>query len=104
MRRGLIAIVAMLALSSCEDVRDFHAVEGRVAECHVTRPNQIEAIDARAGFPLLSTPHRYSCRLAKDGSYDFTVEQESESSLEDFSDVPSAIIQKAIPTSTVGYH
>ena len=99
----IVMMLVLLTFSSCTDISNFHAVEGRVAECHVTKPNQIEAIDDRTGFPLLSTPHRYTCMLAKDGSYDWRVENESESSLESFSDVPSAIIQNAIPKAVVGY-
>lgn len=102
MRKVIFAAMLLLILSGCESVRDFHAVEGRIATCDVTEPNQIEAIDDRTGFPLLSTPHRYTCKL-KSSPYDWVVENESESSLEDFSDVPSSVIQQAIPKPTIGY-
>lgn len=99
----LLALVCIFALTGCAYAKAFHADSRRVATCDVTDRNQIEALDERTGFPLFSTPHRYSCRLDENKQVVWIVEQESTSSLEVFSDLPSAIIQRGIPTSTVGY-
>ncbi len=84
-------------------MQDYRAVNTRYAVCGTTNKAEIEAIDIRTGYPLLSTPHRYSCFLNKDNEVVWVVEQESEASLEAFSDLPSSIVQQATPKATIGY-
>lgn len=98
----LLAILLML--SGCASWQDYHAVNKRTATCDVTNPDQIEAMDLRTGFPLLSTPHPYSCHLDPTTmQVVWESENRSEESLEAFSDLPSAIIQRGIPSGTVAY-
>ena len=91
----------MLLLAGCQSVHDYRAVAARIGTCDLTSEDQIEALDVRTGFPLLSAPHRYSCYVT-DGKVTWVVENSSEASLEGIIDNPiGAAIQKGIPTVTV---
>ena len=99
----LLLCAGVIVLAGCSSVSDFHADAHRQTQCGVKDRVSIEAHDTRTGFPLFSTPHRYSCYLDAKNEVVWVVEQESEASLQAFSDLPSAAIQRGIPASTVNY-
>lgn len=98
--RILFFTIAVALLSGC-GLQHFHADSSHWARCilkdetgQVRAPHadEIVAVDIRTGWPLLSTPHPFNCRLNPEtGRVAWESENRSESSFDE--DIPSKAMQ-----------